>query len=184
MKTMISFVVLLTITITTHAQRFNVPYNSSSSNYYDNTILLNNARGTSLNLQSASITKDYIVTINNQYSYALRSNNNTTAVNNLQYGSYNITVHRVKTNIFGKQRNEVLYNGVVTLTRNYETTLYINAFDEVAIQNNVVYNNGGIPRPINGNGNYNKNNRPNCSNDDDDRKYNNGNHYGRKKRRN
>lgn len=155
MKKLMNVALLLILVMGASAQNQYSYYNDDdhNSNRY------NNNRG-SLVLNTSSITREYVVNINNRLSYLLNGNNNLTTLNNLGSGNHYVEVYRIKNNVFGQQRRDLLYSGNIQLKSGFETTVTIDMFDRVNVNDRQVYfnngngNNGGWQNGGNGCGHH------------------------------
>jgi hypothetical protein len=93
------------------------------------------------------------VVIDNSQTYQGNSNGygNTVNIGSVYAGSHSIVVYEWRSNIFGKQRKEVVYNGNVYLKPGYETTVTVNGFGQANVAERQLYNYN------NGNGQYGNN---------------------------
>jgi hypothetical protein len=150
--------------------------NSDNNRRYPNN---NNYGNSALAVQSFN-QQQFMVTVDNGYSYQSNgnnNNNNTVYVNNLSAGNHTVTVYQWKRNFFGKQRQEVIYNSNLYFKPGMETMITINNFGQVNIEERQLYqNNDNGNWGNNGNGNawgkkkhkHKKHKHNNCGRDDDD----------------
>ena len=106
---------------------------------------------------------------------------NTVKIPQLNAGNHNIAIYQLKTNFWGKQVRQEIYNSSLNFKPGFETTIFINGLGQVSISEQQVYNNdqGGYGNNGNGVGNgygRKKNKHKNKHydkdhDDDDDRRY-------------
>ena len=98
---------------------------------------------------------------------------NTLNIGQLNAGNHNIAVYQWRTNFWGKQIREVVYNSSLYLKPGFETTIFINGYGQVNIRERQVYN---YEQDGYGNNGYgygrrkNKHKKDHCDNEDDDRR--------------
>lgn len=102
---------------------------------------------------------------------------NTVSIRQLSAGNHNIAIYQWKTNFWGKQVREEIYNSSINFKPGYETTIFINGLGQVNISEKQVYNNDQQTYGNNGNGvgngygrmkNKHKNKHHDKEHDDDD----------------
>lgn len=145
MKKMIGLITLATSAITGFAQWQGGPQNQGG--YYQQASLIVNT----------SSQRQVSVVIDNNQTYQGNNNNgygNTINIGTLSEGSHSIAVYEWRTNIFGKPRQELIYNSTVYLKSGYETTISVNSYGQANVSERQLYgyndNNNGYGN--NGNG--------------------------------
>jgi hypothetical protein len=162
MKNFFTLAVVLITVQAANAQMMN------DNNYYNN----QTAAG-SLVIRSASIVKDYVVTVNNRQNYLVTDNSNNVYVSGIGVGQHYIEVYRLIRNIWGQEKRQNVYSGNVQVRRGVETTINIDAFERVNISERQLYYDNGNNY---GNGNYGNDNG--CGNNRDRGR---GNKFGHRK---
>lgn len=147
------------------------------------------------NNQTASL----VITTQSQRQVFVSIDNNQVYQNNGSYGAginigsvnpgnHTIVVYEMRNNIFGKQRQEIIYSATLYLKPGFETSLIINGYGQATVTERALYGSysngqGGYGNNGNGFGNgygrkKHKHNR--CDNDrDDDRRRGDRNERGR-----
>jgi hypothetical protein len=144
----------------------------------------NNNQQASLIITTQSQRQVY-VTVDNNAVYQNNGNNgygNSFNVGSLYAGNHSIVVYELRKNIFGKERQEIIYSSSVYLKAGYETTILVNGYGQATTSERVLYNNNNNGQySNNGNGRgygygRKKNKHKQCGNDkDDDRRRGQGN---------
>jgi hypothetical protein len=111
------------------------PNNNGQNGNYNNSALV---------LTTAS-NDAFTVSIDNSYQY--QSNGNRVSIPNMVVGNHTVTVYETRRNIFGGQRQRVLFSGNVYFKPGIEHNMYINQngqanFDERSLYQNGSYGNG------------------------------------------
>jgi hypothetical protein len=115
----------------------------------------NTYQGTSLIVSSLG-QKQFTVVVDNYTNYQNTGSNNV-YISNLGAGNHQVMIYEYRTNIFGKQRQVLVYNSTVYLRQGYETTISMNAFGQANVSERQIYSgnsNGGYE---NNNGGYGNN---------------------------
>jgi hypothetical protein len=144
MKMISTLAFTLLVTVVATAQSFN--------NSYFDFKKADNSNQSSLVIASSSSSKNYVVNINNRYSYNLSNNSSNITLNNLGTGVQYIEVIQLKKNIFGNEKRESIYTGNIQLKKGFETTLNINVFNQVNVTERQVYFDNNTNDNNNGNG--------------------------------
>lgn len=134
---------------------------------------------------TSALQRQFSVYVDNyQYqSNGANGTDNTVNIGQLNAGNHNIAVYISKTNIWGKQVQEVVYNSTLNFKPGFEKTIFINNSGQVNINERQVYtNNDDQGYGNNGNGagygygrKKNKHKKDQCCKNDND-----GNRNGRK----
>jgi hypothetical protein len=134
----------------------------------------------------------------NQYSSLLISSGLqrqlTVSVDNYQYqaGNHNIVISQWRTNLWGRQIQEVIYNSSLYFKPGYETNIFVDGYGRTNITERQLYANSNNQGGYNNNGNgvgygygraKNKHKKSHCDNDDHDNNQGNRNDRGRNDRR-
>ncbi len=151
MKKIIFSALIALLSFSTFAQRPNYPNNGGYNVNQPQLII------------SANNNKMYTVVVDNYQTYQIdgrKNNNDDININNLVAGNHLVTIYEQRKNIFGQQRMEQIYNSYVFLQQGVETTMQVNAFGKVQVNQRQVYNNNnnggyGNNYPINNNGGCN-----------------------------
>jgi hypothetical protein len=132
MKKLTSLALMFITTISAFAQG---SFARVTTNYQNNVLIIN----------SASLNKDYTITIDRNYVYQ-SNGTNATVINSLGSGYHQIEITQLKRGVFGKQRREIIYTGSLNMKQGYETSINIGLLGNVNIserQINVIGNNNG-----------------------------------------
>ena len=150
----------------------------------------NNNPYSSLSISSA-LQRQLTVSVDN-YQYQVNGNNGnggTVNAGQLQAGNHNIVISQWRSNIFGKQVQEVIYNSSLYFKPGYETNIFVDGNGRTNITERQLYannNQGGYNNNGNGYG-YGrakkKHKKDHCDNDDHDNNQWNRNDKNRKDRR-
>lgn len=176
MKRILLLAALFTAATASFAQWRNNGPNTDDRRYGNN-----NNNNSALVLTTAS-NDQFTVAIDNGYQY--QSNGNRVSIPNMVVGNHTVTVYETRRNIFGGQRQRVLFSGNVYFKPGVEHNMYINqngqaSFEERSLYQNGNYGNGGYGNNGNGKGwgygrqknKHNKHKNYNgCDDDRDDRR--------------
>ena len=99
---------------------------------------------------STFLQQQFMVVVDNNYQY--QSTGSSININNLSAGNHIVTVYQWRRNLFGMQRQEIIYNAGIYFKPNVETSVYINTFGQVNIDERQIYQNNNY-----GNGEYGNN---------------------------
>jgi hypothetical protein len=139
LKKLFATVLALMIVGTMVAQR----WGGSSNGGHQNNGGWNRGNGNSLVFNSSTSLRQYVLIFQNGTTYSL-ANNQSVIINNIPNGNYNVQIIRIKPQAFGQPRNEILYNGVISLKGGFETSININLLDDVNITDRqVIFANTG-----------------------------------------
>ena len=152
----------------------------------------NNNPYSSLSISSA-LQRQLTVSVDN-YQYQVNGNNGNGGnvnVGQLPAGNHNIVISQWRSNIFGKQVQEVIYNSSLYFKPGYETNIFVDGNGRTNITERQLYannNQGGYNNNGNGVGNgygraKKKHKKDNCDNDDHDNKQWNRNDKNKNDRR-
>jgi hypothetical protein len=171
MKSTITFLVVLLMNTLLFAQG---PNNRNDYNQYGSLII------------NAMTNKQFTVTIDNNNTYQSNNNNYNNSVNvgTLTSGYHSIEVYEWKTNIWGKQKKEIIYTGTINLKQNVATTISINAIGQASVNEIQLYNNTNNGNGKDGNNSYRRNKRNHCDNDGDNNNSDNDHFKKRKYKKN
>jgi hypothetical protein len=107
------------------------PNNNGNGQYgYNNSALVIN---TATNQQ-------FNVVIDNGYQY--QGNGSALSIPNINPGNHTVTVYEYKRNIFGSQRQKILYSSNLYFKPGTEHLLYINQFGQASFDERPLYQNG------------------------------------------
>ena len=170
--------IFLAASITTGFAQWQQPQQRGGPQQYPNYPPQNNNNNQygSLIVTSALQRQFSVYVDNNQYqSNGTNQSGNTVNIGQLYAGNHIVAVYQWKTNIWGKQVQEVIYNSSLNFKPGFETTIFINGSGQVNINERQVYNNEDQGYGNNGNGagygygrKKNKHKKDHCKNDDDD----------------